>query len=151
VLLQTGIQFADSYGPDDPTAAMSPAPVNFKTVIQNVHQLLDVIDREVTETIDSRDPNAVSASLAPRASIGLLGAYAAFTKYSDKLASFAAGTSHFDVTLIGGFHKTTTIQVASELGVAGDHKRNFLYLRSRIELAPTSTACVRMPILSWII
>lgn len=97
---------------------MSSALSDFKTVVQTLRQLLDVIDREVTETIDSRDPNAVSASLAPRASAELLDAYRAFTKHSDRLASFAADPSDFGVTLIGGFHETNAIQVASELGVA---------------------------------
>ena len=49
-----------------------------------------MIDKEVTETIDSRDPNKVSATLAPRASAELLGAYKSFAKHSKKLASFAA-------------------------------------------------------------
>jgi len=97
---------------------MSSALGDFKTVIQTLHQLLNVIDREVTETIDSRDPNKVSPTLAPRASAELLDAYKGFTKYSDKLASFAADPSDVGVTLIGGFHETNAIQVASELGVA---------------------------------
>ena len=118
VLSQTGIKFADPYEPDDQTAAMSSALVKFKTVIQHLHQLIDVIDREVTETSDSRNLSAVSVSLAPRASTELLGAYAAFTKYLGKLASFAADPSHFGVTLIGGFHETNAIQVELELGEA---------------------------------
>lgn len=97
---------------------MSSALGDFKTVIQTLHELLNVIDREVTETIDSRDPNTVSATLAPRASAELLDAYKSFTRYSDKLASFAADPSDVGVTLIGGFHETNSIQVASELGVA---------------------------------
>jgi len=96
---------------------MSSALADFKTVIHTLHELLNVIDREVTETIDSRDPNAVSPTLAPRASVELLDAYKAFTKYSDKLASFAADPSDVGVTLIGGFHETNAIQVVSELGV----------------------------------
>jgi len=97
---------------------MSSALGDFNTVIQTLHELLKVIDREVTKTIDSRDPDAVSASLAPRASAELLDAYKAFTGYSDKLASFAADPSDFGMMLIGGFHETNAIQVASELGVA---------------------------------
>ena len=97
---------------------MSSALRDFKAVVQILHELLNVIDREVTETIDSRDPNRVSATIAPRTSAELLDAYKAFTKYSDKLASFAADPSDVCVTLIGGFHETNAIQVASELGVA---------------------------------
>lgn len=97
---------------------MSSALDDFKTVIQTLHELLNVIDKEVTETIDSRDPNTVSGTLAPRTSAELLDAYKAFTRYSDKLASFAADPSDVGVTLIGGFHETNAIQVASELGVA---------------------------------
>ena len=97
---------------------MSSALGDFKAVVQTLREFLDVIDREVTETIDSRDPKKVSATLAPRASAELLDAYKAFTKYSDKLASFAADPSDVGVTLIGGFHETNAIQVASELGVA---------------------------------
>ena len=58
---------------------MSSALGDFKTVIQTLHELINVIDREVTKTIDSRDPNTVSATLAPRASAELLDAYKAFT------------------------------------------------------------------------
>ena len=96
---------------------MSSALADFRTVIHTLHELLNVIDREVTETIHSRDPNKVSPTLAPRASAELLDAYKAFTKYSDKLASFAADPSDVGVTLIGGFHETNAIQVVSELGV----------------------------------
>ena len=91
---------------------------DFKAVIQTLHELLNVIDKEVTETIDSRDPDKVSVISAPRASAELLDAYRAFTRYSDKLASFAADPSDVGVTLVGGFHETNAIQVASELGVA---------------------------------
>ena len=97
---------------------MSPALGQFKTVIQTLHELLNVIDREVTATIDSRDPHQVSSTLAPRASAELLDAYKAFNKNSDVLASFAADPSDVGITLIGGFHETNAIQVASELGVA---------------------------------
>ena len=97
---------------------MSSVLCDFKTVIQTLHELLNVIDREVTGTIDSRDPNTVSATLAPRVSAELLDAHKAFTRYSDKLASFAADPSDVGVTLIGGFHETNAIQAASELGVA---------------------------------
>jgi len=96
---------------------MSSTLADFRTVIHTLHELLNVIDREVTETIDSRDPNEVSPNLAPRASAELLDAYKGFTKYSDKLASFAADPSDVGVTLIGGFHETNAIQVVSELGV----------------------------------
>jgi hypothetical protein len=78
------------HGPEDPTKVMSSALGDFKTVIQTLHELLNVIDKEVTETIDSRDPNKVSATLAPLASAELPGAYRSSTKHSDKLASFAA-------------------------------------------------------------
>jgi len=47
----------------------------------------------------------------------LLDAYKAFTRYPDKLTLFAAGPSDVGVTFIGGFHKTSAIQVVSELGV----------------------------------
>ena len=96
---------------------MSSALADFKTVVHTLHELLNVIDREVTETILSRDPKKVSPTLAPRASAELLDAYKTFTKYSDQLASFAADPSDVGVTLIGGFHETNAIQVASELGV----------------------------------
>ena len=96
---------------------MSSALADFTTVIHTLRELLNVIDREVTETIDSRDPNKVSPTSAPRASAELLDAYKTFTKCSDKLASFAADPSDVGVTLIGGFHETNAIQVASELGV----------------------------------
>ena len=92
---------------NDPTTVMSSALRNFKAVIQTLHELLNVIDREVTETIDSRDPDMASATPAPRASTELLDAYKAFTKYSDKLASFAGDPSDVGVTLIGGFHGRT--------------------------------------------
>lgn len=91
---------------------------DFKALVQTLHELLGVIDREVTETIGSRDPDKASATLAPPASAQLHDAYNAFTKYSDQLASFAADPSHLGVTLVGGFHETNAIQAASELGVA---------------------------------
>ena len=91
---------------------------DFKALVQTLHELLNVIDVEVTETIDSRDPDKVSAALPPRASTELLEAYKAFVKCSDKLASFAADPSDVGVTLIGSFHETNAIRVASELGVA---------------------------------
>ena len=97
--------------------AMSSALADFRTVINTLHELLNVIDREVTGTIQSRNPNKVSPTLAPRASAELLDAYKGFTKYSDKLASFAADPSDVGVTLIGGFHETNAIQAVSELGV----------------------------------
>ena len=56
--------------------------------------------------------------MTPRASADLLGAYKAFTKYSNKLASFAAYPSDVGVTFVEGFHETNAIQVASELGMA---------------------------------
>ena len=96
---------------------MSSALADFRTVVHTLHELLSVIDKEVTETIHSRDPNRVSPTLAPRASAELLDAYKAFTRYSDKLTSFAADPSDVGVTLIGGFHETNAIQVVSELGV----------------------------------
>ena len=96
---------------------MSSALGDFKSVIQTLHELLNVIDREVTETIDSRDPNKVSPTLAPRASAELLNAYKSFTQFSDALASFAADPSDVGVTLVGGFHGTSTIRLVSELGV----------------------------------
>ena len=103
--------------PNDPAITMSSTLADFRTVIHTLHELLNVIDKEVTETIDSRNPNEVSPTLAPRASTELLDAYKAFTRYSDKLASFAADPSDVGVTLIGGFHETNAIQVVSELGV----------------------------------
>ena len=114
---------------------MSSALADFKVVIHTLHELLNVIDREVTETIDSRDPNKVSPTLAPRASAELLDAYKAFSKYTDKLASFAADPSDVGVTLIGGFHETNAIQVASELGVPdvlGDEELPLSEIASRV-------------------
>ena len=60
----------------------------------------------------------VSATPAPRHSTELLDAYKALTKYSEKLASFAADPSDVGVTLIRGLHETNAIQGASEPGVA---------------------------------
>ena len=137
---------------------MSSALADFRTVIDALHELLNVIDKEVTETIDSRDPNEVSPTLAPRASAELLDAYKGFTKYSDKLASFAADPSDVGVTLIGGFHETNAIQVVSELGVPdvlGDQELPLSEIANRVGAneyrlrAYTSTFLNHRSLITW--
>jgi len=49
--------------------AMSSALSGFKTVIHILHKLLNMINREVTKTIDSQDPNELLPTLAPCASV----------------------------------------------------------------------------------
>ena len=112
-----------------------------------------MIDRELTETIDSRDPNTVSATLALRTSAELLDAYKAFTKYSGELASFAADPSDVGVMLIGGFYETNAIQVVSELGAADvlGYKELLLSEIACRVVAQTSTVYVRMVILPRIV
>ena len=73
----------------------------------------------MSPTLDDfkRDPNSPT-DLRPCASAELVDTYKEFTKYSDKLVSFAADPSDTGVTLIRRFYETNAIQVTPKLGVA---------------------------------
>ena len=79
---------------------------DFQAVFQTLHEVFTVIGKATTVTIDSRDPNDLSASSALRTNTAFFDVYKPFTKCSDNLSSFA-DQSDFRAALGGDPTKLT--------------------------------------------
>jgi hypothetical protein len=120
-------------------AASASTLVRFQRTVSHLRSLLDDIEREVTATIDSRDPDAVSSKQAPRPSAELLTAYRKFGIASDELAGFASDPSDYVTLIAGGFHESNALLVVSELAVAdvlGDKQLPLNDIASKVDADP---------------
>lgn len=91
---------------------------NFKSLVQNIHSLLDDIQNEVIATIDTRNPAQVSPEQAGHSSEILVSTYRKFAQLSDVLATYAVDPSDHVTSIAGSFHESNALRVVSELRVA---------------------------------
>ena len=96
----------------------SPALKEFNTLVKNLHNVIDTIASQVTNTIDTRDPSVVSDKPSPPSSPELLSAYRKFMKFSDELSSYATSPSEYLIMIGGAFYESKALSVVSELGIA---------------------------------
>ena len=96
----------------------SPTLRDFKGLVKILHNVIDTIASQVSNTIDARDPSLVSDRSSPPASSELLSAFRKFTKLSDEFSSYATSPSEHLTMIAGAFYESTALNVVSELGIA---------------------------------
>ena len=95
-----------------------PALKDFNALVKNLHNVIDAIASQVSDTIDARDPSLVSDKPSSPASSELLSAFRRFTKLSDEFSSYATSPSEHLTMIAGAFYESTALNVVSELGIA---------------------------------
>lgn len=96
----------------------SPALMDFCTLVEKLHDVIDAVASQVVNTIDARDPSLVSDKPSPPASSELLNAFRKFTKLSDEFSSYATSPSEHLTMIAGAFYESAALNVVSELGIA---------------------------------
>jgi hypothetical protein len=91
---------------------------DFNALVKNLHNVIDAIASQVSDTIDVRDPSLISDKPSPPASSELLSAFRKFTKLSDEFSSYATSPSEHLTMIAGAFYESTALNVVSELGIA---------------------------------
>lgn len=91
---------------------------DFNGLVKNLHNVIDAIASQVSNTIDARNPSLVSDRPSPPASSELLDAFRKFTKMSDEFSSYATSPSEHLTMIAGAFYESTALNVVSELGIA---------------------------------
>ena len=95
-----------------------PTLKDFNALVKNLHNVIDAIASQVSDTIDTRDPSLISDRPSPPASSELLSAFRRFTKLSDEFSSYATSPSEHLTMIAGAFYESTALNVVSELGIA---------------------------------
>jgi len=96
----------------------SPTLKVFNDLVQDLHNAIDTITSQVTNTIDARDPSLVSDKSFTPASSELLNAFRKFVKLSDEFSSYTTSPSEHLTMIAGEFYESTALNVVSELGIA---------------------------------
>lgn len=91
---------------------------DFTALVKDLHNVIDTIASQVTNTIDSRDPSLVSDKPSPPASSELLSAFRKFMKLSDEFSSYSTSPSEHLTMIAGAFYESTALNIVSELGIA---------------------------------